>query len=108
MGQPRHRARLAQEPVAHLCLGSIARPARPQHLERNGPAQLCVPRRIDDAHSARGDRTDHFVSTGQLPLGIVRLRSDLREQLPAGIAAAQMRLGLRPILGRETTLDVLQ
>ena len=39
MGQPRHRARLAQEPVAHLCLGGIARPARPQAPEGSDAPQ---------------------------------------------------------------------
>ena len=111
VGEPRHRARLAKEALAHLFLRFLRRSARPQHLERDRTAQLRVARGIDDSHSAGADWPEHLVSGDCFRIRDRhggRVRDELNEDPAAHFAGAQMPFRLRQPLGRETTIDVLE
>jgi len=110
MGEPRHRARLAQDPLAQLGRRGAAGATGPQHLERDHPVQLRVARGIDHPHPARANCPHDLVAADPAllrdlgcRLGESRARC-LGEQLPAGLAALDVLLDLLFRGGREPAL----
>ena len=110
MRELRHRLRFPERAPAQIHSHCIGRSLWPEYLEGNLAIELRVARGIDDAHSARADRTNHFVAPDAplLENGDLgrRLPHDFCKQLPAEITLAQMALGLRQHIRCQAPPDI--
>ena len=59
----------------------IEQDLRPDHLQRDGNAELVIPGLIDDAHAAGAERPDDVIAAAE---GLARSSVDPRARQPAG------------------------
>jgi hypothetical protein len=124
MRQPRHRLRLAPQPLVQLLDGDGVMRARrigEQQLQRHAAIELGIVGGVDDAHAAATEHVDDEVAAdrraagerrrgvgvyaSRLPLGIAA--GDLAQHLATDGAAIEMALSLRQPLRREDSREEL-